>query len=167
MKTNNITKAVLVLLTCTFFLFTASAQESVNAAGGNASGNGGSVSYSIGQVFYQAHEGEGGTVTEGVQQPYEIFVITSVEDAPDIRLSVSAFPNPVSDRLIMLVDEMIDFSLAGYYFRLFDISGREFQSNRITGRQTEIDMSGLDPAVYFIRILDTHRELKVFKVVKN
>lgn len=143
------------------------AQENTVSSGGNATGTGGSVSYSIGQVFYQAHEGEGGTVTEGVQQPYEISVITSVEDAPDIRLSVSAFPNPVSDRVIIVVDERVDFSVAGYYFRLFDISGRVIQSDRITGRQTEIDMSALDPAVYFIRIMDSQRELKVFKIVKN
>jgi hypothetical protein len=149
------------------FSFNSFAQQSITSGGGEATGSGGSASFSLGQVFYQAISGEGGSMTEGMQQPYEILVITSVEDAPDIQLSVKAFPNPVFDRLTMVVDEMVDFSVTGYHFRLFDISGREIQSNRITGRQTEIDMSGFDPAVYFIRILDNQRELKVFKVVKN
>ena len=45
------------------------AQESVNATGGDASGSGGSVSYSVGQITYQTHTGINGSVAEGVQQP--------------------------------------------------------------------------------------------------
>jgi hypothetical protein len=73
---NNI-KSLLLFLTAfvglTPFLM---AQENVNASGSNASGSGGSASYSVGQVFYQIHSGSNGSVVEGVQQPYEISVIT-------------------------------------------------------------------------------------------
>jgi len=48
------------------------AQESVNAAGGNASGSGGTVSYTVGQVVYTTKTGTNGSVAEGVQQAYEI-----------------------------------------------------------------------------------------------
>ena len=58
------------LLFCTVLLLLSigalQAQEAVLSAGGNATGNGGSVSYSIGQVAYTA-SGTNGTVTQGVQ----------------------------------------------------------------------------------------------------
>jgi len=43
---------VAALLSFSFSLSTVSAQESINATGGNASGSGGSISYSVGQVAY-------------------------------------------------------------------------------------------------------------------
>ncbi|MFT6841979.1 MAG: hypothetical protein ACJASR_000743 [Psychroserpens sp.] len=46
------------------------AQESINSAGGNAIGNGGSSSYSIGQVFYITNVGTNGSVAQGVQQNF-------------------------------------------------------------------------------------------------
>jgi hypothetical protein len=40
-------------------------------AGGEATGSGGSVSYSVGQVVYTTNTGINGSVAQGVQQPYE------------------------------------------------------------------------------------------------
>ena len=48
-------------------------QESVNASGGNATGSGGSISYTIGQIDYIEASGVGGSVNQGIQQAYEIF----------------------------------------------------------------------------------------------
>ena len=44
------------------------AQESVNAAGSNVANNTGSLSYSIGQVFYLQTESASGKLSQGVQQ---------------------------------------------------------------------------------------------------
>ena len=44
-------------------------QESVLAAGSEATGAGGTVSYSIGQLFYTSQTGGNGSLSEGVQQP--------------------------------------------------------------------------------------------------
>jgi hypothetical protein len=41
------------------------AQEALSVTGGNASGSGGSVSYTIGQVAYQTHNGTNGSVAVG------------------------------------------------------------------------------------------------------
>ncbi|MGC8754863.1 MAG: hypothetical protein ACP5QJ_07625, partial [Thermosulfidibacteraceae bacterium] len=56
------------------------AQESVNATGGNASGNGGTVAYSVGQVVYTTNTGTNGSVAQGVQQPFEISVVSGIEE---------------------------------------------------------------------------------------
>jgi hypothetical protein len=80
------------------------AQTSVNATGGDASGGGGSVSYSVGQVVYTTNTGANGSVAQGVQQPFEISVVTGIEEAKGINLSVSAYPNPTTDYLELKVE---------------------------------------------------------------
>ncbi|HNY52249.1 MAG TPA: hypothetical protein PKJ27_02320, partial [Bacteroidales bacterium] len=81
------------------------AQENVNATGGNASGSGGSASYSVGQVVYTSNTETDGSVTQGVQQPYEIWVATAIEEAQAINLLVTAYPNPTTDYLTLRIDE--------------------------------------------------------------
>ena len=142
-------------------------QETIPAGGGEATGIGGSVSFTVGQVFCHTHEGDGGTVIEGVQQPYEIFVVTSIENIPDISVIVVAYPNPVIDNLMLVVKDLVDFSAETIHFRLSDINGKVIKSDTIAGRQTRIDMQTLPPAIYFLRVTDNRRELKTFKIVKN
>src|SRR6056297_4018314 len=110
---------VLILLTFAFSLSTVSAQESVNATGGNALGSGGSASYSVGQVAYQTHTGTNGSVSEGVQQPFEISVVTGIEEAKGINLSVSAYPNPTTDYLTLRIDEL---EISNLSFQLYDMN---------------------------------------------
>ena len=67
------------------------AQTSINASGSSASGAGGSISYSLGQVVYTTHTGTNGSVALGVQHPYEISVVTAIEEAKGINLSVTVY----------------------------------------------------------------------------
>ncbi len=69
------------------------AQQTIPASGGDATGSGGSVSYSVGQVFYHTHSAAAGSVAEGVQQPFEIFIITSADDLITNKIHLRAFPN--------------------------------------------------------------------------
>jgi len=140
------------------------AQESVNTTGGNASGSGGSVSYSVGQVVYTTNTGINGSVAQGVQQPYEISVVTAIEEAKGINLTVSAYPNPTTDYLTLEVKE---FELSNLHFQLYDMSGKLLQSEKITGNQTSIAMSNLTPATYFVKVVQGKEEVKTFKIIKK
>ncbi|MGD0341661.1 MAG: hypothetical protein ABSA76_08155, partial [Bacteroidales bacterium] len=60
------------------------AQSTITTSGGNASGSGGSASYTIGQVVYSTITGTNGSSAQGVQQPYEISIITGIAEAKDI-----------------------------------------------------------------------------------
>lgn len=140
------------------------AQTSVNATGGNASGSGGSVSYSVGQVLYQTHTGTNGSVAYGVQQPYEISVVTAIKDAKGINLSVSAYPNPATGYLTL---EVNGFELSNLSFQLYDISGKLLQNRKITGNHTGIAMGNLVPATYFVKVVQGNKEVKTFKIIKN
>ena len=140
------------------------AQTTVPATGGNASGGGGSVSYSVGQVVYQTYTGTNGSVAEGVQQPYEISVVLAIEDAIGINLSVSAYPNPTTDYLTL---EVNDFELSNLHFQLYDLQGKLLQSEKIMGKQTSIVMNNLAPATYFVKVVQRDKEVKTFKIIKN
>ena len=140
------------------------AQESVNASGGNASGSGGSVSYSVGQVVYQTHTGSNGSVAEGVQQPYEISVVTGIYEAKGINLSVTAYPNPTTDYLTLSIDK---FDISNLSYHLYDMNGILLQNAKITGNQTSIAMGNLVPANYLVKVIQGNKEVKTFKIIKN
>lgn len=140
------------------------AQENVNATGGNASGSGGSASYSVGQVVYTSNTETDGSVTQGVQQPYEIWVATAIEEAQAINLLVTAYPNPTTDYLTLRIDE---FDISNLSYQLYDMEGKLCQNEKITGNQTNIVMSNLVVATYFVKIIQGNKEIKTFKIIKN
>lgn len=135
-------------------LSTLQAQESVNTAGGNASGSGGSVSYSVGQVAYQTQSGTSGSVSEGAQQPYEISVLTGIAETEGINLSVSAYPNPTKDFLTLSVNKV---DISDLMYQLYDMRGQLLKSEKITGNQTNIVMHNLPPATYFVKVYTAGR----------
>ncbi len=140
------------------------AQTSVNAAGGNVSGSGGSIRFSIGQAVYTTNIGTGGSVIQGVQQPYEISVVTAVKEARGINLTVSAYPNPAVSCLTLQVN-CCEFS--DLHYQLYDMQGKLIQEERITGPRTNIVMENLLPATYFLKIIKEKTEFKTFKIIKN
>ena len=143
------------------------AQTSVNATGTNASGSGGTVSYSVGQVVYTTNTGASGSVAQGVQQPFEISVVTAIEEAKGINLSVTAYPNPTTDFLQLKVDASTTLSIQSMSYQLYDMNGKLLQSEKITGNQTSIVMSNLVPANYFVKVIQANKEVKTFKIIKN
>lgn len=140
------------------------AQEAILATGGNASGSGGSVSYSVGQVVYTANAGTNGYMVQGVQQPFEISVVTGLEEAKYILLQCLAFPNPTTDFLNLSVENYADNNLL---YQLFDINGKLLETKKLDGNQTGIVMSKLEPATYFLKVSDHNKEVKTFKIIKN
>jgi len=140
------------------------AQESVNATGGDASGSGGSVNYSVGQVVYTTNTGTGGSVAQGVQQAYAISEVSGIEEAKEISLSVSAYPNPTTDYLSLEVKE---FELSDLSFQLYDMQGQLLQKENITDIQTNVDMSNLTIETYFLKVIQANKEVKSFKIIKQ
>ncbi len=145
------------------------AQQTITAAGGNAAGSGGSVSYSVGQVFYTTNTGTGGSVLQGVQQPYEISLVTELDEGKGISVQCSVYPNPAASYLIVHFDSEVKAQFSAY---LFDMNGKLLTTRNIEGNDTRIDMSNLVIATYFLKIVQTknaasQREIKTFKIIKN
>ena len=151
--------------TLLFSFFSISAQEAIPASGGEATGEGGSASYTVGQVFYTTISGETGSVAEGVQQPYEISVVTAIEDVLNIDLSIRAYPNPATDYLNLKIDPSA--ILEKYVVSLFDINGKMLLNKNIETFETQLNIGDLTQGTYFLKVFGKGQELKVFKIVKN
>ena len=140
---------------------------SVNASGGNASGSGGSVSYSVGQVFYTTVSGASASVSEGVQQPYEISVFTGLKDNAAIDLTHAVYPNPTGGKLTLKMDATTMPDIKSMIYQLYDVNGKLIRSDQLKEKETSIEMSDLTSSSYFLRILKNKKVIKTFKIIKN
>ena len=147
------------------------AQEVIPCAGGMAAGNGGSASYSIGQVVYTSYIVTTGSVAQGVQQPYEVTLINGINETGRIDLIVSAYPNPTTDYLTLKVSNLeLPNDITGYSvlsFQLFDISGNLLESEELAGNETSISMGNFLPGTYFLKITTGNKGIKTFKIIKK
>jgi len=152
-----------------FFLFgfliaIVQGQETITTTGGNISGSGGSVSYTVGQILYNTISGTNGTVAQGVQQPYEISVVTGIENTKDILLEIEVYPNPAKDYLKLKTG---NYDIVNLSFQLYDIKGNLLLRNRVDGNETNILMNHFIPSTYFLKVIDKKKVIKIFKVIKN
>lgn len=139
------------------------AQESVNASGGDATGSGGTIAYSVGQVVYTTHTGSTGSVAQGVQHAYEIFTVGIKET--ELSISLTAFPNPTMDNLTLQINDYNNEKLS---YQLFDMQGKQLSSGQVTAQQTQIKMNSLPSATYFINLVNQeNKKVQSFKIVKN
>ena len=132
---------------------TIQAQKTIPATGGNASGAGGSASYSVGQVAYTTNTGTNASVAQGVQQPYEISNITGIEEALGIILECSIYPNPTNGKLNI---ELIATEQTDIQFTLTDITGQTVIKGIYTfglGVTTKnIDLPELSNGLYILKL---------------
>jgi len=140
------------------------AQSGTNASGGEGSGNGGKVSFSIGQTSYNSYKASNGSVSEGVQQPFEISVLSTQENMEGIQLAINAYPNPTSDHLTLSISNFDETNLS---FQLFDIQGRMILNESITNSTTSISMTNLVASTYILKIFQKNKDLKTFKIIKH
>ncbi len=139
-------------------------QSAIVPAGGNASGSSGSVSYTVGQVSYITISGTNGTVAQGVQQPYEISVVTTTKEGEKISLECLVYPNPTRGHLKLVVVADVFDNLS---FKLFNLNGVLLQNEKIATEETEILLENYSSSIYFLKVMNGNREIKTFKIVKN
>ena len=133
-------------------------------SGGESTRNGGTVSYSIGQVFYETKNGSEGSVAEGVQQAYEISIVTALEGSKSVNVMVNAFPNPTQNDLTLTVENL---NLSTLSFQLYDLEGKLLQKEKITSFTTIISKATFLPATYFLKVMQGNKEIKTFKIIKK
>ncbi len=168
-------KIILMLIFSILGSISLFAQQTVSSAGGNATGSGGAASYTVGQVVYTTNTGSNGSVASGVQQPYEISVVTGIEEAKGINLVCYAYPNPATDFLKLKIENYEGQDLR---YQLYDINGNLLLSNKVVASETNISMQTLLAATYFLRVYtvgrndrtgvtDKNKVIKTFKIIKN
>jgi hypothetical protein len=155
-------KVILSLLLLVLGL-TAQAQQATTASGGDANGSGGSAAYSVGQIVYTTNTGTTGSVAQGVQQPYEIYVELGIENS-SIALELSAYPNPTIHSLTLNVGNTFSENL---HFELCDLNGKIIERRKINSSTETINMESLATATYFLKVSNAKNQIKIFKIIKN
>tara|TARA_B100000614_G_scaffold61447_1_gene54385 strand:+ start:289 stop:765 length:477 start_codon:yes stop_codon:yes gene_type:complete len=152
-----------LLLTFTFFSLLAtlelSAQENTVASGGQATGSGGTVNYSVGQVVYSTNIGTNGSVSQGVQQPYAVSTTVGINET---SIQLNAYPNPTTNNLTLTTDDSESLS-----YQLFNIQGAEISSKTLNSKTSNISLEGHPPATYFLKVIKNNEVIKAFKIIKN
>ena len=140
------------------------AQQSIAVSGGNASGVGGSVSYTVGQIVYTTHSASAGAATPQAQQTEDILETTEVEILSDANLTYTVYPNPTSNFLTLKIDA---YNKENLMYQLFDVTGKILESKKVSENQSVISLENLPSANYFLKVTDNNnQELKSFKIVK-
>ena len=137
-------------LTPLFFLLlntVLTAQETFSSSGFNSNGNSGLISYSVGQVSVGFFTGNNGSLTHGVQQPYEIFS-TLGDDILNINLKLTAYPNPTIDQL-------------------FNIDGKLLLIDKCENNKTHINLNEFPPNTYLLSISENNTVIKSFTIIKK
>ena len=158
-KTTTILALILIMAVGAF------AQSAIVPVGGDAQGNGGSVSYTVGQVAQQ-HNGNGTvSVAEGVQQPYEIMTV-GTDDYPQIVLNAMVYPNP-TENLVQLQLNGVEIPYEGFRANLHDGNGKLLQSLSVIEDLTTFQIGQYATGTYYLELRDGKRLLKTFKVVRR
>lgn len=152
------------LLVGSFCLTLLQGQSTIPATGGTATGSGGIATYTVGQITYKTISETTGSVAQGVQQPYEISVVTAIENTEGITLEYKIYPNPTSGQLILTIKP---FEGENFKYRLYDLNGILLMDKLIESDITEISMENLAPAPYFLVIMNGKMEIKTFRIIKK
>ncbi len=119
------------------------AQTAVTAAEGNTPGGGGTFSYTVGHIFYTTISSVNHSFAQGVQQPYEISVLTGTEKAGDISLNIILYLNPASDIICLKTG---DYETNRLRYRLYGINGRLLLTRKVDDDEIPIAIGHPNPA---------------------
>ncbi len=142
---------------------TTQAQQATTTSGGEATGSGGTVAYSVGQVVCTTNSDASGTVSQGVQQAYEIFTV-GINEA-ELNISLSVFPNPTADNLTLQISDYNNEKLS---YQFYDMQGKLLSKGQVTAQQIQINTASLPLATYFIHVVNQdNKKVQSFKIIKQ
>jgi hypothetical protein len=156
-------KTTLLLLFTFIYSFTVQSQEALAISGGDATGSGGTSSYTLGQVFYTATNTSNGSISQGVQQSFELFTLSNPQ-LTSVNLEALVYPNPSSGYVML---KITDRSLTKLSYVLMDIQGQVVSNAKINSLDTQVNLYGLSVGTYLLKVNQKNSELKTFKIIKK
>jgi len=152
---------LIIVLFCAIQLV--NAQETISVSAVEATGSGGKVSYTIGQLVYTNPTTAAGSLNQGIQQSIE-FVTLSNPELTAVTLKALTYPNPTTDFIILALK---DANLTGVSYTMYDLLGRFVNKGTVTTFETKIGMKSVPIGVYILRVQQNNQALKTFKIIKN
>ena len=145
------------------------AQADIVNLGGDARSSYGSLSYSVGQLACESDFAPAITVVnitesvnEGLQQPYTPRD-RQYEDIQAISATVSLYPNPTVDAVILECDNL-DETLS---YTLYNAQGQQLEQGTYHGGQQHIELKEYAAGNYMLSIQNKNKnEQNIYKIIK-
>lgn len=137
------------------------AQTTIPISGGDLQNENGSISYSIGQIFNHCIDCQTYSITEGIQQAYEVLIIYEIEKT---NIELTVYPNPTSKILNLKVTSQ---NIENMSYHFFDISGKLLINKKINDYTTPIDLGNYGSSIYLLKVFQNNKKIKVLKIIKN
>lgn len=132
-------------------------------AGGDVSGLGGSISYTGGLPAYVSHGNTGGRIDEGIQRPYELVIVSNVEDAR-IHLDIKAYPNPTQDILYLNIYKELTAPLT---VKIFSLKGDLLYQQKVSESTTALSMESYAKGTYVLQVVQNSQTISSYKIIKQ
>lgn len=152
-----VTLLFVVLATVTF------GQKAIVSSGGSIKNGSGSASITVGQTFSNYFSGSNGSISAGVQKSIEIYTLSTPETTP-ISINAIAYPNPSKEFINLKIDYS---SLKDLSFTLYNINGKVLKKGNIKQQNTPFNLRSFKAGVYFLRVMEKNKQIKVFKLIKS
>jgi hypothetical protein len=161
-KSKSYQASIIILVFLLFGYISSFCQTAIVSTFNEVSNSTGKVSYSVGQSYTLQGTGSNGKIVNGIQQPFNIYTLGVDEVSPAVNISI--FPNPTCKELILKADED---KISKMSYSLYDMNGTLIDSKQLWNSETLIQMSGLQVATYLLKVMDSGKIIKTFKVIKN
>lgn len=147
-----------------FMLVSASvhAQDRTVSTGGEYTASSGTISFTVGIPDHEQLTQTSGAISQGVQQPYELFV-NAVEEW-DFSIPIEIFPNPTSSSFSIKLGDLDKSNLS---YKIIDFSGKLILEGTINQVETLIDIEQLARASYLLQINKESQMIRSYKIIKN
>ena len=107
--------------------------------------------------MYTAQSNSATSLSKGVQQGFELFLITGLEDEDRFGLAATVFPNPTSNYLTVEIKSYSPGTAMEIF--LFDAKGQQVHR--------QIAVEHLSSALYVLKLIQGNKLVKVVKVIKK
>lgn len=135
-------------------------QANTTSTGGDATGAGGNIAYSVGQIDYIQTSGSGGTANLGVQQTYSISETNNLNELGEL-VTVTIGPNPTNDFIIISAKSE---SILSYY--ITDLNGKLILDQKLFSETEMIQMTQWSQGIYILHITSNQTLIKQIKLIK-
>lgn len=129
----------------------AHAQQAIVTTGGDLYTTSGSVAYSVGQVAFTSPANEVGSISQGVQQPFQLSIV-GISELHWVSM-FELYPNPANQNLYLhATGSEQTMKLSAFQARIFDMLGNLVATQKLQDDVNMISVSALPTATYFIQI---------------
>ena len=136
------------------------AQSSTVCSGGEGSGPGGSVSFSIGQLVVESTIDSEGSISPGVQQVYESASVYVNESLFDNTLML--YPNPTTQFIQMDFGKIFTGQVM-----VFDAAGNVILNQNVNAMECRIDAAAWSSGLYMVHVVKDNESAAVHSVLKQ